>query len=83
MVLSSLLYIVSAKMWLIVKKKKKKRKKLMLNSGFPYSFNFVYWPPYLFAFFFFLFFYCIILIRKTSKQMYFTLAQGMYIMCEN
>lgn len=55
MVLSSLLYIVSAKMWLIVKRKKK-RKKLMLNSGFPYSLNFVYWPPYLFAFFIFFFF---------------------------
>lgn len=58
----ALLYIVSAKMWLIVKID-------VLNSEFPYSFNFVYWPPYLFSIF--ICFYCVILIRKTSKQIIF------------
>lgn len=68
MVLSSLLCIVSAKMWLIVK----------IAVKFWIPSNLYISHLYLFTFFFIC--HCIILI---GKQMYFVLAQGMYIMCKN
>lgn len=71
MVLSSLLCIVYAKMWLIVK--------IAVKFWIP-SNLYISHPIYLL-------FFSFLSVHNTYwnnfKQMYFVLAQGMYIMCEN
>lgn len=74
MVLSSLLYIVSAKMWLIVK--------IAVKFWIPIFLQICILATLSISFFFFIF-HCIIRIGKFLDKCIFVLAQSMYIMCEN